>query len=101
MSKLIAISIIFSCICFIIYVQVQINKGKLKRADTYSYADVFSGFVKSVFVILILTLLIYVLTNSLEVTITLGIFFLTCAIAGHVFAFFLEYQIKSRGGQKE
>lgn len=96
MKHIITITFLLLSIVFAIIVELKIRKGKINRADTYSYAQVLRMGVRSSFFAIIISLIVYLFSNSLEVTITLGIFFLSCIVAGCLYGLFLEYQVKRR-----
>jgi|WetSurMetagenome_2_1015567.scaffolds.fasta_scaffold393006_2 hypothetical protein len=91
---------IFLVICFGVVVELLINRGKLKRLDTYSYKPVFRVAIFGVSISIGLTLLVYYFTQSLEASATLGLFLLACVGAGCIKTLLLEYQTKRRGGTK-
>jgi hypothetical protein len=100
MHFFLAITMLILSIVFAIIVEYRIRKGKLKRVDAYSYRSVITMCIRSFYIAIILTLIIYLVSNSLEVTISLGIFFLFCIAGGSLYGLFLEYQTKRRGGKK-
>jgi len=87
-------------IAFAITVEVMIRKGKLKRPETYSYKSVIQEGLRWCLFILIICILIYIFSNSLEASLTLGIFLLLCVLCGCIKSMFVERQIKKRGGLK-
>ncbi len=101
MSNLITILILVALICFLITVEVMIRKGKLKRPETYSYKAVINEGLRWSLWVLTLCILFYLFSDSIEATLTLGIFLILCVISGCLKALFVEHQIKNRGGRKE
>ena len=100
MKYAILITLLFASIAFAIIVESKIRAGKIKRADTYSYKGVIIMGIRSIFIAIIISLLVYLFSNSIEVTISLCIFFLACIISGCLYGLFFGYQIKRRGGRK-
>lgn len=49
---------------------------------------------------LVICLLFYLYSRSLEVTVTIGALLFFAIMGGLIFGLFLSYQIKRRGGQK-
>jgi len=87
-------------IVFAITVEVMIRKGKLKRPETYSYKAVVQEGLRWCLLVLIICIFIYIFSNSLEISLTLGIFLLLCVLSGCIKSMFVERQIKKRGGRK-
>jgi hypothetical protein len=85
---------------FVVTVELMIRKGKLKRVATYSYKAVVKRTIVSFYLVVIISLLVYVFSKSLEVTISLGILLLFGAIGGCLYGFLWEYQTKRRGGRR-
>jgi hypothetical protein len=82
----------------VITVEVMIRKGKLKRAETYSYKAVLQEGLRWFFWVLTLCFFFYLYSDSIEATLTLGIFLLLCVLSGCLKGLFVEHQIKKRGG---
>ena len=101
MSVLFKISILILAITFLITIEYLIRKGKLKRADTYSYKSVIESSIRYLLIAFIICFLIYLYSKSLEVSLTLGIVSLFFILAGCLRALLTEHHIKGRGGYKE
>ena len=100
MKFFVVITLLIISIVFAIIVEYRIRKGKLQRVDTYSYRSVKKMGIRGICITIILSIIIYLVSNSLEVTLSLGIFFLVCVAGGSFYGLFLEYQTKRRGGKK-
>jgi len=100
MSDTFIIIILVALIAFTVTVEVMIRKGKLKRPETYSYKAVVQEGLRWCLFVLIICILIYIFSNSLEASLTLGIFLLLCVLSGCIKSMFVERQIKKRGGRK-
>lgn len=94
------IIILVALIAFTVTVEVMIRKGKLKRPETYSYKAVFQEGLRWCLFVLIICILIFIFSNSLEASLTLGIFLVLCVLSGCIKSMFVEHQIKKRGGRK-
>jgi len=88
-------------VCFAAIVEVLIRKGKFKRAATYSYEAVLYEGLRWFFLAFAVCLSVYLFSDSLEASLTIGAFLISCIIAGCLKGLFIEYKIKKRGGQKE
>ena len=75
LDKLIIAFVVIS-IGFVVTVELMIRKGKLKRVDTYSYKAVVKRTIISFYLVVIISLLVYLFSKSLEVTVSLGILLL-------------------------
>jgi hypothetical protein len=95
----IVIFVLFS-IGFVVFVELRIKQGKLKRVDTYSYMTVIETTVRLLYAAIIISLVVYLFSRSIEVTISLGVLLLIGVIGGCLYGFLWEYQTKRRGGQK-
>jgi len=100
MKFLIVATLSIISIGFAIIVEYKIRKGKLKRVDTYSYRSVKRMGIRGICITIILSIIIYLISNSLEITLSLGIFFLFCVAGGSLYGFFLEYQTKRRRAKR-
>jgi O-antigen/teichoic acid export membrane protein len=100
MSDTFIIIFLGALIAFAITVEVMIRKGKLKRPETYSYKAVVQEGLRWCLFVLIVSILIYIFSNSLDASLTVGIFLLLCVLSGCIKSIFVERQIKKRGGQK-
>jgi hypothetical protein len=100
MKLIILIPIIFILILFAIIVEFRIKSGKTKLVDTYSYKPVIKRSFLHLIIVIIISLLVYMFSKSLEVAVTLGIFLLICVVGGGLFGLLLENQTKRRGGRK-
>jgi uncharacterized membrane protein len=99
LDKLIIAFVVIS-IGFVVTVELMIRKGKLKRVDTYSYKAVVKRTIISFYLVVIISLLVYLFSKSLEVTVSLGILLLFGAIGGCLYGFLWAYQTKRRGGRR-
>jgi hypothetical protein len=100
MKDLIALIIILIGIVFIIIINLKIKKGQLKLVETYSSKAVFKRSILFLFVVVIISLIIYLLSRSIEVTISLGAFLLMGVVASFIYGLLWENQTKGRGGRK-
>ena len=101
MSDIFIIIFIVVSIGFVVTVELMIRKGKLKRIDSYSYKPVIKTGLIALYITLIICLVIYFFSKSLEVSMSLGVFLLFCIIAGCLKGLLSEYQTKRRGGRKK
>jgi len=100
MKYIISIGLLVISIGFAILVERRIRAGKIRRTDTYSYKPVIKRSLLHAYIGIIILLLVYFFSKSLELTMTLGIFFLLCIVGGCLFGLLLELQTKRRGGKK-
>lgn len=100
MLELIIISFLALSIVFAITIELMIRRGKLSRVNIYSYKGVVRRTIISFCLVLIISLLIYIYSHSMEVTLALGLLLLFGAIGGALYGFLWEYQTKRRGGRK-
>ncbi len=105
MNILFLIVIISWFIFLFIYLPVHIYRrkkaGKIKKRLTYSYKSLYLNFLKYFPVVLVAIFLIYLLTRDVEVTTGLGVFILSCYIAGFLRMFHFEYKRKRAGGEEK
>jgi len=104
--KILLISSYVFVLCFLfIYLPVQIYLRKKHKKDikrlTYSYKSVWGNFVKHLPLVLAIISLIFILTQSIEITIVLAVFILSCYVAGYLKMLLLEYQRKRAGGNEK
>ena len=100
MLDIIIIIFVVLSIAFVVTVELMIRRGKLSRVETYSYKAVVRRTIVSLYLVLIISLLTYVFSNSMEVTVALSVFLLFGAIGGALYGFLWEYQTKRRGGRR-
>lgn len=103
MKTIVTISIIaflFISILFTMIINWRIKEGRLRGVDSYSYKPVIRRTMIHFYIVILISLLIYAFSKSLEVTIALGALLLTATIGGCLFGLLLEYQTKRRGGRK-
>jgi len=100
MLEIFTIVFVVALITFAVTIEVMIRKGKLKRPKTYSYKAVIQEGLRWCLFALIICLLIFVFSNSLEASLTIGVFLLFCILSGCIKSLFVERQIKKRGGQR-
>lgn len=79
------------------YIIRQIRSGKVKPPTSYSYKAVFKIFFQAILIVTLISLLIFYFSESIEVTICLGLFFSACVFAGAVKQLFIEKVKKDRG----
>jgi hypothetical protein len=101
MLDLFKISILILAIAFVLSIEYLIRKGRLKRANTYSYRSVLVEGVRTMFIAFIICFLLYFYSKSFEVSLTLGIVSIFFIIAGCIRGLITEHQIKRKGGRKE
>ena len=98
----IACSIILLFVYLPIKVAVYKSKGeKYNSRRTYSYCKVTKMFILIAIILSSVAGIIYFETNSLELSLTFGVFFMACAIAGLIRGLQLESFAKRRGAVKE
>ena len=100
MTDVFVMIFLFISIGFAVVVELLIKKGKLKRVDTYSYKGVVRRTRVSLYIVIIVSLLVYAVSKSIEVTISLGILLLFGVVAGCLYGLLWEHQTKRRGGRK-
>ena len=100
MTDLFIIIFLFFSIVFAVIVELSIKKGKLKRVDTYSYKTVIKTTMRLFYVAIVISLVVYLFSKSVEVTISIGVLLLFGVIGGCLYGFLWEYQTKRRGGRK-
>ena len=101
MSDIITVIFLIVAISFVATVEIMISKDKLKRVSTYSYKAVVRRTLFLFCIAVLISLIVYVLSGSIEVTITLGVLLFFGVIGGCIYGFLWEYQTKRRGGRKE
>ena len=101
MIGLAKILILVIAIAFLITVEYLIRKGKVKRADTYSYKDAIQVGLRTTLIVFVICILIFIYSNSLETSITLFIISIFFILAGVLRALLTESHIKGRGASKE
>ena len=74
--NLVILLISFLAIVFIVIVELSIKYGKLQRVDTYSYKGVIKTALRLLYIALAISLLVYIFSKSLEVTISIGVLLL-------------------------
>ena len=100
MTDLFIIVFLFLSIVFAVIVELSIKKGKLKRVDSYSYKTVIKTTMRLFYVAIVISLVVYLFSKSVEVTISIGVLLLFGVIGGCLYGFLWEYQTKRRGGRK-
>jgi hypothetical protein len=100
MKNILIIIFLFFVVGFTIIVNIKIKQGKLNLVDTYSYKTVFKRSILHFFIVLIISLLIYLFSNSIEAAISLGVLLLAGVVAGCLYGLLWESQTKRRGGKK-
>jgi hypothetical protein len=100
MRLIIGLIIIITSILIVIISRKRSRRGKLIFTETYSYKKVIKIFVVVNCFFILACLLIFKLTNSFEVTISLGVFMFACSIAGCLRVLLTQSHIQARGGRK-
>ena len=103
MKTIVAISAIiflFISILFAMIMNWRIRDGVIKRVCAYSYKPVIKRTIIHFCIVILVSLLVYVFSKSLEVTVALGALLLIATIGGCLFGLLLENQTKRRGGRK-
>jgi len=100
MRYVIAAIIIFFVLLFVVISEIRERKIKSKQTKTYSYKEATIVFIIANLVITVISLFIYTITKSAEVTISLGVFMIVCSIASYSRSLLTQYQIKQSGGKK-
>ena len=85
---------------FVIEVHSRIRTGKLIPRSTYSYQPFLRMSLIMLCFVIVIVLLIYFRTKSLEATLTIAVYVASIILGGLVFGLLLEYQVKRRGGRK-
>lgn len=85
---------------FSVIVEVMVRMSKLRRPEDYSYQKVVREGLRWCLYTLIVCLLMYLFTDSLEASLTIGLFLILCVMSGCIKILHTEYQIKKRGGQR-
>lgn len=84
-------------IIFALIIEWKIKTGTLTEYDgTIGYKPIFRVFIRIIFLISLVSVLILLTTKSFEVAIGLGVFAFACALAGLVQGLLYEYQAKRR-----
>ena len=68
---------------------------------TYSYKKIFRGTLIGIGIVLLATLMVYILSKSFEVTISLGAYFLCFVLCYFVWGLFYQRCDKNKGARKE
>jgi hypothetical protein len=100
MKELFAFLFIIIGICFIILINFKIRKGQIKPVKTYSFKAVFKRTLLLFLLVIFFSIIIYLLSKSLEVTIGLGALLIMGVIASFFYGLLWENQTKGRGGRK-
>lgn len=100
MKNLLIIIFLIIGLVFVFIINLKVKKGKLNLVNTYSYKAVFKRSIIHFFIVLIVSLLIYLFSNSMEVTISIGVFLSLCVVAGCIQCLLWENHTKNRGGRK-
>ena len=101
MLSLFKILILIIAIAFVITIEYLIRKGKLKRAETYSYKCVIKEGVRMMLIAFIICFLIYLYSKSLETSLTIGIVSFFFILSGTLRSLLTEHHIKGRGARRE
>jgi hypothetical protein len=91
---------ILVAIGFVITVEILMRRGKLRRVTTYSYSAAIRRSLLHLVIAVGISLLIYLLSESLEITMTLGLLLLFSVLGGLLYGLLWEHQTKRGGGRK-
>ena len=80
----------------IIIIAKQIEEGKIKLTETYSYREVFKSASFFLIIAILLCSLLYLKSKSIEASLSLFVFLLAIIIAACLRTLFTEYHIKKR-----
>ena len=100
MKLVISITLLIISLAFAILVERRIKAGKMKRVETYSFKPVIKRSLLHSCVAIVILFVVYFHSKSLEITITLGVFFLLCIVGACLFGLLLEHQTKRKGGRR-
>lgn len=81
-------------------VKSRIKSGRFKNANVYSYKLVILTSLIAFYIVVVVSLIVFLTTKSLEVVLGLGLFLFACVFAGCMKGLLFEYHIKRRGGEK-
>jgi len=106
--KLLIFSYLFFVICALLFLLFQLIKlffmrltgEKIKIKDTYSFKWIPKLLLNSLLIASLLAVFIYWQTESLEISVSLYVLFVSCIFAGVIRSALTEYQAKRRGAQK-
>ena len=101
MTGMFIVMFLLFSIVFAFIVELSIKEGKLKRVETYSYKTVIKTTLRLLYTAIIITLVVYFFSKSIEVTISLVVLLFFGVIGGCLYGFLWEYQTKRRGGRKK
>ena len=101
MRNIFIIIFVFISIGFAVTVELMIRRGRLRRVNTYSYSGVVKRGILHLCIAMTISLLVYLLSRSFEVTISIGLLLLFGVVGGCLYGFLWEYQTKRRGGRKQ
>jgi uncharacterized membrane protein YbhN (UPF0104 family) len=94
-------SIIYLAVKFI-ELLIRIMKGeKIEWRATYSYKQVIKVCLNSVIITSLISIYIYHVTESLEVSISLFVIFIVFIISGTIRSLLTEQHIKGSGGRRD
>ena len=85
MKFVISITLLIISVVFAILVERRIRAGKIKRAETYSFKPVIKRSLLHAYIAIIILFIVYLHSKSIEITMTLSVFFLLCIAGGCFF----------------
>lgn len=95
------ISILILLICFYAWEDLYRQYPRDYSERTYSYKKVFKGTLMGLIIVSVAILLVYILSKSLEVTISLGAYFLCFVLCYFIWGLHIQRWEKNRGARKE
>jgi len=98
-AYILLISFLFVYLPVQIYLRTKNNKDV--RRTTYSYKSLIANFFKYLPWVLAIICLVFILTDDIEITLTVAVFIISCYVAGHLKMLLLEYQRKRAGGNEK
>ena len=93
---IIPLSIIVIAAGYAVYVELCLRKGTLHLTEEYSYKKVFLTATVFLMGALVVSSVVYIMSDSIDVTATLLVFFVACIFIGLAKGLLFEYQIKRR-----
>jgi hypothetical protein len=100
MKHIFIILFLFFAIGFVLVIERLIRRGKLERVNTYSFRGVIKRTFLFLGIALFISVLIYIVSKSIEITITIGSLLIMGVVGSCIYGLLWEYQTKRRGGRK-
>jgi membrane protein CcdC involved in cytochrome C biogenesis len=85
---------------FTIIVQWRVKSGKIILRSTYSYKPIIRVTSIMLCIGILMAVLVYFRTSSLEAALTVGAYLSAVILGGSALAVLSQYQVKRRGGRK-